>query len=550
MDDHGGEPGLGIVEGSQIDLDGTVVQVRTPEERERRAIGRMADDGLLKLLGAVADAILGFLFLVVITRGLGPTGGGAFFEGGAIFFIVGTIVRLGADIGLVRMIPRYLALGRVRDVRRTILVSVVPVVVVGGACGALLFVFAPQLAGLVTHEHAELVTPYIRIFAPFMAVFGAYNVLLSGTRGFGTMLPMIVLDNVLKSAVRTIGTGIIILAGFGATAVAFGWMVPLVPLLLATVYWTIVLLRRAERRFPAAVQPPTPLPQLAAEFWGFASPRAFAAVFSTLLRYLDTLLVGGLKSTYAAGIYASAARYIAVGSVALNTMFIVVSPQLSYALAKKDTDRVDSLYRISTWWLMIPSWPLYLALAVFSPLLLKVFGQQFVAGQSALTILSLSMLVSMATGPVSAVLLMGGHSFWNMLNTLVSVALNVGLNVWLIPKYGFNGAAVAWAVSIVVNNVAAFVEVWLLIGVGPLGKGFKVVAGASLLLFGALGLVTRLVLGETVVSFGLYAVIATGLYLVVLARNRELLQLSILWETLAARIAGRGRRAGRGQPGR
>ena len=55
---------------------------------------------------------------------------------------------------------------------------------------------------------------------------------------------------------------------------------------------------------------------------------------------------------------------------------------------------------------MILAWPIYLSLAVFAPVLLGIFGPEFVAGQTALLILALTMLAASAVDAVDTVLLM------------------------------------------------------------------------------------------------------------------------------------------------
>mgnify|MGYP000290591202 CR=1 FL=1 len=52
-----------------------------------------------------------------------------------------------------------------------------------------------------------------------------------------------------------------------------------------------------------------------------------------------------------------------------------------------------------------------------------------------------------------SVLLLGGKSTWVLIDKVVVLVVNVGLNLVLIPRFGILGAAMAWAVSIVVDNV-------------------------------------------------------------------------------------------------
>ncbi len=126
----------------------------------------------------------------------------------------------------------------------------------------------------------------------------------------------------------------------------------------------------------------------------------------------------------------------------------VIGPKLSELLASGARQRAMDVYQVATAWLMLMAWPMYLGLAVFAPLLLRVFKPQYVSGASSLEILAVTMLVATGIGPVDMVLLMGGRSFWNLSNVIVALGVNVALSLILIPRIGIAGAALAWAGSI------------------------------------------------------------------------------------------------------
>ena len=193
-------------------------------------------------------------------------------------------------------------------------------------------------------------------------------------------------------------------------------------------------------------------------------------VFATAILWLDTLLLGALRSPAEAGVYAAATRYLAVGQFIGVAISQVVGPKLSELLAssERDRSRLRQVFATSTAWLMLLSWPLYLTMIVMAPSLLAVFGERYPVAERVLMILGGAMLVATAVGPVDIVLLMSGKSLWNLLNTTVAVASNVVLNLLLIPHLGITGAAIAWAVSILLNNLLPLLQVWRVARRAPL----------------------------------------------------------------------------------
>jgi O-antigen/teichoic acid export membrane protein len=503
----------------------------------------VARDGFIKLAGSVSAGIFGFLFIMVVARGLGPAGTGVFYEAVALYLIASSLAKLGADAGATRMIARYRALERLPDLRRTVTIALIPVLLVATGLGAAMFVLAPRIAELVADgRHVAELVPSIRVLAPFISVTAGSAVLLAASRGFQTMVPLVVVNNIARPILRPVLAVVVLALGMGGIAVALAYAVPVALGFVAALVWVLRLLRRAEEPSLTGPLDSTPTPRLASDFWRFAAPRAFAAVFSTTVTWLDTLLLGELRSTVDAGVYNGATRYLKLGSFALTVLYLVTSPRISALLATNDREGAGTIYRTTTGWLMLTSWPVYMTLAMFAPVLLSVFGPGFVEGQTALTILALAMLVSMAAGPASPILLMAGHSVANTTNSAVALVLNVGLNLVLIPRYGMTGAAIAWAVSIVVNNVAAVVELWLLERLTPFGAAPWIVAAASAGCFGVLGLLGRWVLGSSLAGLLVTGSVAAAAYLWILWRHRAPLELPVLAEALRGRVRRRGGR--------
>jgi len=124
-----------------------------------------------------------------------------------------------------------------------------------------------------------------------------------------------------------------------------------------------------------------------------------------------------------------------------------MQPHLSRLLASDDEAGAKKIFQTSTVWLMACAWPAYLASAAAAPLLLGIFGHGYRGGQTPLVILSLTMLLATACGPVDIVLLIAGRSGLSLINNFASLAVDIALNIVLIPKYGITGAAISWAVG-------------------------------------------------------------------------------------------------------
>jgi O-antigen/teichoic acid export membrane protein len=514
-------------------------------ERAPHDLGLLARSGALGLVGIVASGVFQMLLVVAVTRGLGTGGAGVFLETLALFVILGRIGELGANTGLVRTVPRFRALRQTVDLHRTLVVAAWPVALVGASLALATFALAPQLAHVFFDAaHEEQAAELIRMLAPLVPLTAATTVALAATRGFGTMMPYVLVQNVALPAVRFLAVFAVVVVGLGSVAAGIAWALPMAAAFAAAIAVLVRQLRRAQRSDARSTRPARSARELASEFWWFSAPRGVAGILGIAVTWMDVLLVGALRSTREAAIYAAASRMAIVGAYALQAVGMAIAPRISALLAREEGERVEALYRTATWWLMALVWPFYMVLAVCSPWIMGVFGPEFAAGATALTILSLAMLVNLATGNVTTVLLMGGKSSWSLFNAATSLAINITLNLLLTPSMGITGTAIAWAASLTFVNLAPVVQVRLFLRLRPpWGSGFVLVGLAAAGCYGALGLATRYGLGLDAASVAVFVVTATGIYIPLLWPFRELLRFSELLNGLQLR--GRGPRLGR-----
>lgn len=477
-------------------------------------------------------AVLGFGLTVLASRWLQPKETGEFFELIALFTILSYALQLGADTGLTRWISRARAIGGLAEVRRVVLIAILPVVVIGVAAAVAVWFAAPALASIFLHgmDPGQAAADF-RLIAIFVPLGALSACLIAGARGFGRMWPYLGIEGMGKPVLRI---GLIVVAltvGWNLRGAVVGWTIPVV--IGAAASW-FVLARIIRREVPAASRmfSSPGRGRLAADFWRFAAPRGFAGVFQVIVLWLDILLVGALLTSYDAGIYAAVSRLAMIGTFALEGTRLAIAPQLSGLLARRQHSRAADLYQSATRLLMLASWPMYLLFAIFPMVVLGVFGTRYTAGAVSLVIISLAMLVNTGTGNVTVVLLMGGKSSWNVVNTLAALIINVGLNLVLLPRIGIAGAAIAWAASIIVDNLAAVFEVWWVLGIAPLGRGYSFVVALAAGSFGLIGLAVRLVFGQTLPALLLALAIGLIVYGPAVYAGRRRLHLTGLYAAM------------------
>jgi O-antigen/teichoic acid export membrane protein len=237
--------------------------------------------------------------------------------------------------------------------------------------------------------------------------------------------------------------------------------------------------RRGERR------------RLRREFWRFTGPRALASVAQLALQRVDVLLVAALGGLTAAAIYAVAGRFVVLIQFANQGISQSVQPRLAEALATGDRETANHLYQTATGWLVLVTWPINFLVILLAPVYLGLFGDAYPQGAEVVVVLACAMLVATGCGMVDMVLAMAGRTSWNLVNVLIALAVTIGLDVLLIPRYGALGAAIGLACAMVANNLLPLVQVGRVARLHPFGLGTLAAVGLSAACFGVIpGLVT------------------------------------------------------------
>ncbi len=190
-----------------------------------------------------------------------------------------------------------------------------------------------------------------------------------------------------------------------------------------------------------------------------AVPLTIGSALATLLYKVDVLLLSRLDTFDAVGLYSVGYKFADV--LALVTT-AVVGPALTLLLSAwpKDVDRFRDRAR-STSLLLAFLGSLVIAgfWASARPLLVVLYGERFGAATTSSRLLVLGAVLSMITQVGFTLLVATGRSRVYPWVGLVGLAVNVVLNLMLIPTMSYDGAAVAT----VVTEVLVLATMWLLV---------------------------------------------------------------------------------------
>jgi O-antigen/teichoic acid export membrane protein len=492
-------------------------------------LSRLARGGALNLAGAASAGVMGLALVFAVAHAYPQKVAGAFFAATSLFVILNAVSSLGSDAGLLRWLPRHLALGDHGAARRTVPVALVPVVAVACVAALVLGFAAPALSGMIGDAQ---VTPMLRVLAVFLPVAAAHDAVLAATRGHAAMRPTVMIEKIFRQAAQVGGVLVASLLTTAPVALALAWALPYLAGLIVAVAWYHRIAARLGKG-------PADTRALAGEFWRYTTPRAVAQICQTALQRADIVLIAALASPRDAAIYTAATRFMVIGQLGTQAVQQAMQPAVSRLLALDDREGTARVFAGCTTWTVALTWPVHLSVAVAAPIYLSAFGPGYTgAGQYATVILALTMLLATGSGPVDVMLLMAGRSGLSLANNAAALVVDLALNAVLIPWLGVTGAAIAWAAALATRNVLPLVQVRRLFGMTPAGAGLGLAAASALACFGALPLLARLMFGTTATLAGL--ILGAGCYAGLLWAGRARLALTAFAALLPGRRATGG----------
>jgi O-antigen/teichoic acid export membrane protein len=182
--------------------------------------------------------------------------------------------------------------------------------------------------------------------------------------------------------------------------------------------------------------------------WPFAISGALGLLFTNS----DILIISWMRSASDVGIYSATIRIIQTFYLIPYIIQFATLPLIS-RLAKKDDDRFRSAFERTLGIVFLASIPLSLGGIVLGTQIMSfVFGAPYAAGGLAFKLLAATLIFDFPAAIIINALFAYDHQKSLIVSSALGGAVNVGLDIALIPFFGITGSAIATLVAQTVNN--------------------------------------------------------------------------------------------------
>jgi O-antigen/teichoic acid export membrane protein len=251
--------------------------------------------------------------------------------------------------------------------------------------------------------------------------------------------------------------------------------------------------------------------------WPFAISGALGLLFTNS----DILIISWMRSASDVGIYSAAIRIIQTFYLIPGIIQFATLPLIS-RLAKHDNERFRSAFERTLGMVFLASIPLSLGGIVFGTQIMTfIFGAPYAAGGLAFKILAATLMFDFPAAIIINALFAYEHQKSLITSSALGGAVNVGLDLALIPFFGITGSAIATLIAQAVNNGYLW---WAMKKVNP----FTVVARLKKIFIAS---IVMAVCGVAFMALGMNVIVnivlCTCVYFVLLRMFREPLLIEI-----------------------
>ena len=404
---------------------------------------------------------LAFLSHLVLSRALGAQSYGIYVIGLSWAMILAIPARLGLDNAALRFATVYREEGRFTTLRGFVITSL-------AAIGIASVIIAAIMAGLKMLQPAllddvawGLLWSVAALLVPLALLGWAAAMMRTANRIFEAQF----YEQVLRPFLLIVAVGAAWAAGRAidsvdamiVTAASAGFALAAIGVRLARVYQPIRNQKAsfAERRLWLTVSGVMLLQALAQE----------------LLNQLDILLLGALADATAAAHFSAAWRLASLVPFGLVAIVTVSGPRIASAHRRGDQLEMANIAKVNARFSLLFAIGVAAVIVLIGRPVLAAFGPSFGNAYVPLLVLLLGGLVNAFTGSVGYYLLMTGRQKAALGIVCIALGVSFGANVWLIPRFGVLGAAMASTLCVATWNLLMLAYVRKTLGIDASAVG-------------------------------------------------------------------------------
>ncbi|GAB3773385.1 hypothetical protein GCM10028818_14840 [Spirosoma horti] len=181
----------------------------------------------------------------------------------------------------------------------------------------------------------------------------------------------------------------------------------------------------------------------------------FTSALSTQIVWtIDKFMINSRQGLGDTGIYGTASYFATVIAIPATTLYKVSGTLIAESWKTNDLENIASIYRKSCLNQLIAGCLVFVGVAANLPSVFRFLPASYETGYYVILWLGLGKLIDMATGVNGVILNTSRYYTYDSLFFVALVFITIAANLYLIPRFGINGAAIGAALATTLFNLA------------------------------------------------------------------------------------------------
>ena len=207
--------------------------------------------------------------------------------------------------------------------------------------------------------------------------------------------------------------------------------------------------------------------KLARRIMTFASFSFVSNVSAMLITTVDSMMLGSMLGLTEVAVYTTSVYITNMIAMPSKGVLNIAKPFVAEFWKNRDLEGINSLYKRVSLVNLSVGLLVYLGVWICLDGFYAIAQPEYATGRYVVFFLGLMKLVDTGTGLNGTILLTSQKYKWDLVFVILLVGVVIGTNLWLIPKFGIVGAALATLGSMALYNLTKVLFVWFAFKMQP-----------------------------------------------------------------------------------
>jgi len=376
------------------------------------------------------------------------------------------VASLGVADGALRFMSLFRGKNQIDRAKYVFRSSTLFLTITSVIAGLVLFFTSTMIANGIFHN--SQLTIYLQIFSFLIPVTGIASPIVNVVRTYEKISWFSFINNILPNVTKVAVLVILFFLGVNYLSVPYSTLFGSIAIIIVTFFY---VRKSIPEMFKKPILQNKIKKTVLLEVFNYSWPMLFFGLISSIYGWIDSFAIGYFKDATAVGLYNTALPIALLMTLAPELFMQLFFPMIAkeYGGGKKSVIREVSK-QVSKW-IFALNLPILILLLIFPGTFLNIlFGASSLGAENTLRLLAVGLFFSSLATVTSSLMSTSGRSRVVLTNLVITAVINIFLNIFLVPKYGIDGAAFATMLSYMILAVILAFESRKYLGITPLRR--------------------------------------------------------------------------------